>query len=117
MLREKIVAQNSRQLIIIADAAKRVEVLGTQSPLPVEVATFEYECHVPFLKNLGATPTLRRDRQGKIFITDNGNYIYDCKFAPIDDPRGLVAELLVRAGIVYCGLFICMAYVAIDVED
>src|SRR5207248_1076071 len=44
MLREKIVAQNSRQLIIIADAAKRVDVLGTQSPLPVEVATFEYEC-------------------------------------------------------------------------
>ena len=117
MLREKIVAQNSKQLVIIADAAKRVDVLGTKSPLPVEVAMFEYECQAPFLKSLGATPTLRRGGDGKIFITDNGNYIYDCRFPRIDDPRRLESAILDRAGIVDCGLFLGMASVALIADD
>jgi ribose 5-phosphate isomerase A len=117
MLREKIVAQNSKQLIIIADAAKRVDVLGTKSPLPVEVAMFEHECHVPFLKSLGATPVLRRAADGKPFISDNGNCIYDCRFARIDNPRRLEAALLDRAGIVDCGFFLGMASVALIADD
>ena len=117
LLREKIVAQNSKQLIIIADAAKRVNVLGSKSPLPVEVAMFEYECHVPYLQRLGATPALRRGADGKVFITDNGNCIYDCRFSRIDDPRRLEAALLDRAGIVDCGLFLGMASVALVADD
>jgi ribose 5-phosphate isomerase A len=117
LLREKIVAQNSKQLIIISDAAKRVDVLGSKSPLPVEVAMFEHECHVPFFKSLGATPTLRHGADGKVFITDNGNCIYDCKFNRIDDPRRLEVALRGRAGIVDCGLFLGMASVALVADD
>jgi ribose 5-phosphate isomerase A len=117
LLREKIVAQNSRQFIVIGDTSKHVEVLGTKSALPVEVAMFEYECHVPFLKSLGATPTLRRGGDGKIFITDNGNCIYDCKFSRIDDPRRIEAALRNRAGIVDCGLFLGMAGIALIADD
>jgi len=117
MLREKIVAQNSKQLIIIADATKRVDVLGTKSPLPVEVAQFAHECHVPYLKKLGASPALRQTADGRIFTTDNGNHIYDCRFAPIKDPRGLEAALLDRAGIVDCGLFLAMASIALIADD
>jgi ribose 5-phosphate isomerase A len=117
LLREKIVAQNSKQLIIIADAGKRVDALGTKSPLPVEVATFAHECHVPFLKKLGASPSLRPAADGKTFITDNGNVIYDCRFKQIDDPRKVEAALLDRAGIVDCGLFLGMAGVALVADD
>ena len=117
LLREKIVAQNSKQLIIIADAGKRADALGTKSPLPVEVAMFAHECHVPFLKSLGANPLLRPTGDGKTFITDNGNCIYDCRFSPIHDPRKLEAALLDRAGIVDCGFFLGMAKVALVADD
>jgi len=117
LLREKIVAQNSKQLIIIADAGKRVDALGTKSPLPVEVALFAHECHVPFLKSLGASPSLRPTPDGKTFITDNGNCIYDCRFSPIDDPRRLESALLDRAGIVDCGFFLGMASLALIADD
>src|SRR6266566_2369654 len=97
LLREKIVAQNSKQLIIIADATKRVDALGTKSPLPVEVTMFAHECHVPYLRKLGASPSLRLSPDGKTFLTDNGNYIYDCRFSRINEPRRLEAALLDRA--------------------
>jgi ribose 5-phosphate isomerase A len=117
LLREKIVAQNSKQLVIIADSTKRVEVLGTKAPLPVEVVRFAHECQEPFLRKLGATPSLRCSPDGSAFITDNANLIYDCRFARIDDPRRIEAALLDRAGIVDCGLFLGMASVALVADD
>src|SRR5688572_2055992 len=117
LLREKIVAQNSRKLIIIADGTKRVDVLGTKAPLPVEVAQFAHECHVPFLKSLGARPDLRRAGDGSMFITDNANCIYDCRFGGIPDARKLEAALLDRAGVVDCGLFLGMASMALVADD
>jgi ribose 5-phosphate isomerase A len=117
LLREKIVAQNSKRLLIIADAGKCVTTLGAKSPLPVEVAQFGHESHVPFLQKLGATPTLRRGPDGTIFVTDNSNYIYDCRFAGIADPAALEDALLQRAGIVDCGLFLGMAETALIGDD
>src|SRR5688572_25423251 len=60
LLREKIVAQNSKKLVIIADAGKAVAKPGTKSPLPVEVAMFEHEANARFLKALGCDPALRK---------------------------------------------------------
>ena len=84
--RAKLVAQNSSRLVIIADAQKLVTKLGTRSPLPVEVTPFGFEASERFLRDLGCTPTLRRQEDGSILITDNGNYIFDCKFSEIPDP-------------------------------
>ena len=117
LLREKIVAQNSRQLVIVADAAKRVDVLGTRSPLPVEVAQFGHEVHVPFFAKLGGKAMLRRGADGAVFVTDNGNYIYDCRFGGIADPRKLEEALLRRAGIVESGLFLGLATCALIADD
>jgi ribose 5-phosphate isomerase A len=80
LLREKIVAQNSKQLVIIADASKRVDRLGTKAPLPVEVAQFGHQSQERFLRELGAEPTLRKGNDGAVFVTDNDNYTYDCRF-------------------------------------
>lgn len=117
LLREKIVAQNSRRLIIIADASKQVQTLGSHSPLPVEVAQFAHESHAAFFASLGATPTLRRTADGSVFVTDNGNYIYDLKFPGIPDPRAIENAILHRAGVVDCGLFLGIAQVALIADD
>src|SRR4051794_1406792 len=53
LLREKIVAQNSDRLVIIVDASKEVQALGTKAPLPVEVAQFGHEVQEEFLRSLG----------------------------------------------------------------
>jgi ribose 5-phosphate isomerase A len=118
LLREKMVAQNSAKLIIIADQSKVVNQLGSKSPLPVEITPFGYEATERFLRSLGCEPKLRRAADGAaVFVTDNGNYIFDCKFAGITDPSALQRQLADRAGIVESGLFLSMADLAIVADD
>jgi len=116
LLREKIVAQNSRKLVIIADASKAVARLGTRAMLPVEVVPFGHETHDAFLRSLGATPTLRRSGD-TVYLTDNGNYLYDCRFSGIDDADALDLALRRRAGVVETGLFVRMANVALIADE
>lgn len=117
LLREKIVAQNSKLMIVVADGSKSVDVLGTKAPLPVEVVPFAYEVHENFLKSLGATPTLRKTSEGATFVTDNGNYIYDCRFERISDPADLEKKITSRAGVVDTGLFIGIARLALIADE
>jgi ribose 5-phosphate isomerase A len=118
LLREKIVAQNSRTMIVIADAGKESDALGRKSPLPVEVVQFAHEAQARFLRSLGCEPTLRRGTDGGVFVTDNGNYLYDCRFAdPIADPASLQATLAARAGVVDAGLFLGIAKLALIADE
>ncbi|HEY7117970.1 MAG TPA: ribose 5-phosphate isomerase A [Tepidisphaeraceae bacterium] len=118
LLREKVVAQNSRKLVIIADEGKVVTGLGAKSPLPVEVAQFGYETQEHFLRDLGADPRLRMGAGGMVFVTDNGNFIYDCHFpAGIANPTELEHAMKKRAGIVETGLFLGLASVALIGSD
>jgi ribose 5-phosphate isomerase A len=117
-LREKMVAQHSKRLIIIADASKPVQKLGTKSPLPVEVVQFEHEASAKFLRSLGCEVKLREKTDGSPYVTDNGNYIYHCKFPNgIDDPPALDRTLKDRAGIVESGLFLGLAKLAIIADN
>ena len=116
LIREKIVAQNSKQLIIIADGSKRVDYLGQKAPLPVEVVSFAHEAHVDFFKSLGADPVLRKTG-GMIFNTDNGNLIYDCRFSQPIDAVDVEAKLRTRAGIVGTGLFMSIARTVFIADD
>jgi ribose 5-phosphate isomerase A len=113
---EKIVAQNSKQLVIIADTSKSVPVLGTKAPLPVEVLPFAHESHERFFRSLGAEPTLRKIG-GMIFNTDNGNLIYDCRFPHIEDAVGVERALRERAGVVGTGLFLSLATTVLMADE
>lgn len=113
LLREKIIAQNTKKLIIIADESKRVCTLGTKSPLPVEVIQFSLASTERFLRSQGCVPTLRLGSDGKPYITDNGNFIYDCRFKQIDDPQKTDQSLKSRAGVVETGLFVRIAKLAL----
>lgn len=110
LVREKIVAQASRQLIIICDETKLVERLGMKSPLPVEVVDWALDAQAGFLESTGAVVTLRTGNDGRPMRSDNGNVFLDCSYADgIDDPEGLERTLLYRAGVVDSGLFLRMA--------
>lgn len=106
LLHEKIVAQATRREIIVVDASKLSDCLGTKYALPVEVFPFGCEAQRSFLEGLGGNPTLRSGAGSEPFVTDEGNYIYDCKFGPIRDAEELAAELDARAGVAAHGLFL-----------
>ena len=109
LLREKIVAQASRREIIVVDESKLTPTLGTRSPLPIEVIPFGWRAQTSYLDSLGMRPSLRRNRDGTPFKTDQGNLILDCHCGPISQPIQLAARLKERAGIVEHGLFLGLA--------
>ena len=112
LLREKIVASATRQLVIVADATKRVPVLG-KFPLPVEVIKFARAVVAKKIEALGAVVELRGDADGRRYLTDENNYILDCRFGQIPDADGLARTLSNMPGVVEHGLFIGMASVVL----
>ena len=99
LTREKIVAAVARRFVCIADASKRVEVLG-HFPLPVEVIPMARAYVMRELARLGGEP---RWRQG--VVTDNGNVILDVHGLSITDPVALEARINQIVGVVTNGLF------------
>ncbi|MGC2194791.1 MAG: ribose-5-phosphate isomerase RpiA [Terriglobales bacterium] len=108
MLREKIVASATRQLVIVTDSSKQVPVLG-KFPLPVEVIGFAEPLLAKKITGLGAKVTRRQDASGKPYITDEGHHILDCRFGQIPDPPALARTLSEMPGVVEHGLFVGMA--------
>jgi ribose 5-phosphate isomerase A len=121
LLREKLVWEASRRCVVIADASKRVPVLG-RFPLPIEVVPFGHtitrrrieaglaDCGAP------ATPKLRQ-QGGVPFVTDGGNFIYDAACGVILDPPGVEAALKSITGVVDHGLFLGLAERALIADD
>ena len=110
LLREKIVAQASKRMLVIADDTKLVPRLGARAPLPVEVTPFAHASHVGWLGELGSEPRLRLGAGRRPYRTANGNYIVDCRFeGGIPDPTELELLLAGRAGVVESGLFLGIA--------
>jgi ribose 5-phosphate isomerase A len=112
LLREKIVASATRQVVIVTDSSKQVAVLG-KFPLPVEVIGFAQALVAKRIAGLGATPTLRRDAQGRPYVTDEGHHILDCSFGKIPNPADLDRTLNTIPGVVEHGLFVGMASVVV----
>ena len=105
--REKLVARASQELIIVADAGKRVTRLGEHMPLPVEILPFARRWTLAHLQALGLPPTVRAG-----FVTDNGNLVADCALGPVDDLAALAAALKALPGVVEHGLFLGEATLA-----
>ena len=99
LTREKIVAAVATKFVCIADASKKVEVMG-RFPLPVEVIPMAREHVARQLARLGGTPKLRAG-----FTTDNGNVILDVHGLAITEPDRLEAEINQMVGVVTNGLF------------
>jgi ribose 5-phosphate isomerase A len=112
LLREKIVASATKQMVVVADASKRVERLG-KFPLPVEVIKFAQTLVAKRISTWGAEVSLRTNPDGSAFVTDENNHILDCRFGEIQDPDALARQLSEMPGVVEHGLFIGIASVAL----
>jgi len=118
LLREKIVASASDRMVVIADRSKLVPVLG-RFPLPVEVVSFGLAATRALIEAMAQEAgckgdiTLRPDRSGRPFVTDQGNHILDCAFGEIPEPDLLSFALKQVAGVVEHGLFLGIADAAI----
>lgn len=110
---EKIVATSAKKMVVIADGSKLVKRLG-KYPLPVEVVKFGHATTarriVETAKKLRReiAPVLRM-KDNAPFVTDSGNYIYDCAFKSIVNPAKLATALSVIPGVVEHGLFVGIA--------
>ena len=112
LLREKIVASATRQMVVVADATKQVQRLG-RFTLPVEVFRFAHVLVAKWFASLGAEVQLRRNSDGSSYLTDENNHILDCRFGEMRDPDGIARELSSMPGVVEHGLFIGMASVVL----
>ena len=113
LLREKIVASASRDMLVVADEAKCVEMLGA-FPLPIEIVPFGMAATLVQLEraiaSAGAGGPLRlRKHDGRPFVTDNGNHIVDASLERIAEPDRLAHEIARIPGVVEHGLFIDLA--------
>ncbi|NGX37252.1 MAG: Ribose-5-phosphate isomerase A [Chlamydiae bacterium] len=104
LVREKIIANMSKEMIVIADESKLVEKLG-KALLPVEIVPFCAEATRKQLADLGFKGQWRKD-----YVTDNHNWILDIAFpSPLDDPEKVHLEILQNPGVVQTGFFFHLA--------
>ncbi len=107
-LRERLVAIAAAELVVIVDESKLVPVLGRVFPLPVEVVQFGWQ-HTARRVAATGCEVQRRERGGAPFVSDNGNYVLDCRYAGIADPAALQRTLDAVPGVVDHGLFVGIA--------
>jgi ribose 5-phosphate isomerase A len=116
LVREKVVAASSRQLVILVGEEKRVPQLGSRGRLPIEVVPFAVPLCQRRLAKFGLRPVLWEDG-GRPSLTDNGNQIFDCGTDPIPYAALLEADLRAIPGVVGTGLFVGMADVVLVGDD
>ncbi len=104
LTREKIVASASKRFVIIADESKLVEKLSM--PVPVEVMAFAYGFVAKEIEKIGGSCNLRIG-SGKVgpVVSDNGNFIVDCDFGIVENPKELEVKLNLIPGVVENGIF------------
>ena len=106
LFREKIVALTAKEVIWIMDESKLVPAIGN-FPLPVEILPYGSGQVMRKLKGYGLNPVIR-ERDGKVFITDNGNYIADLHIGAPMDIQDVKAKLEGITGVLETGLFLNM---------
>ena len=99
LTREKILAENSKKFICIADETKLVKRLGV-FPLPIEVIPMARSFVSREIIKYHGKPVYREN-----FVTDNGNEIIDIHNLDIVDPIQLENELNQIPGVVTVGIF------------
>lgn len=117
LIREKVVAAASRRMIVIATSGKLVPNLGA-GPLPVEVLPLLWERTSAVLESLDLVPALRHSPATRAaFVSDNGNFILDCRFQTPRDVVQLAADLDRQPGVLGHGLFLGIATDAMVADD
>lgn len=116
LFREKIVADLAKEVIWIMDESKLVEHLGDY-PLPVEILPYGCQVTVRKLEKLGYHPVMR-NKDGELFVTDNGNYIVDLHLSAPVDTEEVRKNLSSIVGVLETGQFLKMcARIIVGTDD
>ena len=104
LLREKVLAQAARRVVLIGDYQKLKDRMDF--PIPIEVLQYAYPHVKKVLEslNLKVEPRIGKGKMGPI-ITDNGNILADVHAGRIEDPESLDERLRRVAGILETGIF------------
>jgi ribose 5-phosphate isomerase A len=103
LLREKVLAFNSNEFLVIVDGSKLADFLG-KFLLPVEIIPFAMELTLKQLQKLDCTTSIRMENE-KPYRTDNSNIIVDCNFKKIEHVDRLHQSINAIPGVVENGLF------------
>lgn len=106
MTRERMVAWAASQRVYLVQKEKLVEHLGTNTTLAIAVIAFGLASIRGELRNMGLNGVCRRNLDGQLYITDNGNLILDVTIEPERDLVELAHDLNNIPGVVDHGLFL-----------
>mmetsp|Transcript_8072 Transcript_8072/g.19300 ORF Transcript_8072/g.19300 Transcript_8072/m.19300 type:complete len:222 (-) Transcript_8072:71-736(-) len=119
LLRKKMIGQASRRYVCIADETKLVKGIGgSKGPVPVEVTKYGHEHVKRAVQRLFGSSLsnceFKRTEEGKLFVTDHGNYILYLYFdKPLRNPRAAARSIVDIVGVLDHGLFLDLADVAV----
>jgi len=103
LLREKILINVAKKVIIIADESKFVKKLNRS--VPIEVHPFARNIAAKQIQKYGGKPVLRTIERGYPFVTENGNIILDSDFGEIQNPEELAEKIIQVPGVMEVGIF------------
>ena len=109
LLREKLVVCSAARFVVVAEERKRVERLGQEFRLPVEVVRFAWPATRARVLELVPEAELRTADGGEPVVTDEGHHLLDCRLPAEGDVGELARALKATVGVVEHGLFLGMA--------
>jgi ribose 5-phosphate isomerase A len=110
LLREKLLAHLSDDVVILVDPTKLVGTLGERAPIPVEVVPFARPVVERAVGAVGFRSRHRLASDGKAFLTDNGNELLDlAPREPLRAPADAERALRGLTGVVETGIFVGLA--------
>ena len=116
LVKEKILAQSANKFIIIADHSKRVNRIGENYPIPIEVLKSTWRLSKKILDKFGQG-SLRKNAAGDAYaISSAGNYIFDYSFDDIP-LRDLHEKILTTPGVIETGIFYAITDCALIVDN
>lgn len=109
LVREKILASMSQEMIVIVDENKLVSALG-KCKLPVEILPFAKMATLHHISKAGYSGEFRKQTDGSLLFTDNGNLIFDIHFNELrENPENDHEALIHIPGVVDTGFFFNLA--------
>lgn len=116
LVKEKILAQSANKFIIIADHSKRVNRIGENYPIPIEVLKSTWRLSKKILDKFGQG-SLRKNAAGDAYaISSAGNYIFDYSFDEMP-LRDLHEKILTTPGVIETGIFYAITDCALIVDN
>lgn len=106
MTRERMLAWASRHTVYMVNADKATDKIGTRTPLTVAVMAFGLASTRRGIRELGLRGVCRRQMDGALFITDNGNLVVDIELSGTENLDEIATQLNDLPGVIDHGLFL-----------